>query len=340
MINKWFHKTELDIEFYNEYLEERLPEKITDVHVHMNLEEHVKGVSKERISMDWALECGLQMEYEAAQHYYQTMFPGKDILLTAFPFPLAEVDIPANNVYLSGLAKTGKIDALMSVRPEWTAQYCEEILVNNPFLGFKPYPYLASAIKGADISIYDFMPESQLSVLDRHKKALMLHLPRKGRLPAPDNIRELREIRQKFPDIHIILAHFGRSFTTEIFNQGITALGEDLKGFYFDTAAVVNPGVHQMAMERLDSRQILFGTDFPIMTWHGMREWHKDTPTNYCRENFGWNRHEKGAEAEAEFTFIAYVQLKNMLDAIGNDYIRKEQIFYKNALDAFRKGGK
>lgn len=28
MINKWFHKTELDIEFYNEYLEERLPEKI------------------------------------------------------------------------------------------------------------------------------------------------------------------------------------------------------------------------------------------------------------------------------------------------------------------------
>ena len=340
MINKWFHKTELDIEFYNEYLEERLPEKITDVHVHMNLEEHVKGVSKERISMDWALECGLQMEYEAAQHYYQTMFPGKQILLTAFPFPLAEVDIPANNAYLSGLAKTGKIDALMSVRPEWTAQYCEEILVNNPFLGFKPYPYLASAIKGADISIYDFMPESQLSVLDRHKKALMLHLPRKGRLPAPDNIRELREIRQKFPDIHIILAHFGRSFTTEIFNQGITALGEDLKGFYFDTAAVVNPGVHQMAMERLDSRQILFGTDFPIMTWHGMREWHKDTPTNYCRENFGWNRHEKGAEAEAEFTFIAYVQLKNKLDAIGNDYIRKEQIFYKNALNAFRKGGK
>lgn len=290
--------------------------------------------------MDWALECGLQMEYEAAQHYYQTMFPGKDILLTAFPFPLAEVDIPANNVYLSGLAKTGKIDALMSVRPEWTAQYCEEILVNNPFLGFKPYPYLASAIKGADISIYDFMPESQLSVLDRHKKALMLHLPRKGRLPDPDNIRELREIRQKFPDIHIILAHFGRSFTTEIFNQGITALGEDLKGFYFDTAAVVNPGVHQMAMEQLDSRQILFGTDFPIMTWHGMREWYTDTPTNYCRENFGWNRHEKGAEAEAEFTFIAYVQLKNMLDAIGNDYIRKEQIFYKNALDAFRKGGK
>lgn len=168
----------------------------------------------------------------------------------------------------------------------------------------------------------------------------MLHLPRKGRLPDPDNIRELREIRQKFPDIHIILAHFGRSFTTDIFSRGIAALGDDLKGFYFDTAAVVNPRVHQMAMERLDSRQILFGTDFPIMTWHGMREWHTDSPTNYCREDFGWNRHEKGAETEAGFTFIAYVQLKNMLDAIGNDSLRKKQIFYKNALDAFRKGGK
>ena len=118
MINKWFHKTELDTAFYKAFLADRLPEKITDVHVHMNLEDHVKGVSQERIAMDWALECGLQMDYEAAQHYYSTIFPDRQITLTAFPFPLAEVDIPGNNAYLSNLAKDGKIDALMSVRPE------------------------------------------------------------------------------------------------------------------------------------------------------------------------------------------------------------------------------
>ena len=338
MVYEWFHKTETDRIFYEEHIKERLPVKILDAHVHMNRMEHVKGVSRERIAMDWALECGLHMDYEASQIYYGAIFPDREVERIAFPFPLPEVDIPGNNTYLAGLAQKKRIYALMSVRPEWTPEYCEQVLMQNPFAGFKPYPYLASPVKGADISIYDFMPKEQLAVLDRHKKAMVLHLPRKGRLPAPDNIKELREIRQAYPDIRIILAHYGRCFTAQMLQKGTKDLGEDLNGFYFDTAAVVNPDVHKLALETLDSSRILYGTDFPIMTWHGCREWHSDTPSNYCREAFSWNHHEK-KEEEDSFTYIAYVQLKNMLDAIGEDEGLREKIFYKNAAEAFQIEG-
>jgi predicted TIM-barrel fold metal-dependent hydrolase len=89
-------------------------------------------------------------------------------------------------------------------------------------------------------------------------------------------------------------------------------------------------------MEELDSSKILFGTDFPIMTWHGMREWHTDAPTNFAREDFSWNRHEKGVEAEIQFTFIAYEQLNNILNAIGNNTKVLQQIFYENAKGVFK----
>ncbi len=50
----------------------------------------------------------------------------------AFPFPLAEVDIPGNNRYLAGLAREKGICGLMSVRPEWSSEYCEETLLEIP----------------------------------------------------------------------------------------------------------------------------------------------------------------------------------------------------------------
>lgn len=332
MIVNWFHKTALDEAFYQEHLKERMPRAILDAHVHMNQMEHVKNVPQEKIQADWALEVGLHMDVEAAEHYNKVLFPDTPVEVNGFPFPLPEVDIPSNNEYLGQLADEGRILAMMSVRPEWTAEYCEQVLLGHAFSGFKPYPYLATDEKGADISIYDFMPRHQLEVLNRHGLALMLHLPRHGRLPAPDNIKELRQIRQDFPDIKIILAHFGRCFDRNYFRKGMGALGEDLGGFAFDTAAVTNPEVFPLALELLQPTQILFGTDNPIMIWHGEQAWNEaGSALSFAREDFRWNTHPKSPEEENAYVFIAYHQMKNILDAIGNDETVKDLIFFRNA---------
>lgn len=332
MIYPWFHITEDDKAFYNHFLKDRMPDKILDVHVHMNKLEHVKAITPQRMQEDWALECGLHMDYEASQFYYSTLFPGKTVELNAFPFPLPEVDIPANNEYLGSLADEGKINAMMSVRPEWDAETCEEMLLKHQFTGFKPYPYLASQEKGADISVFDFMPHHQIAVLNKHKKAMMLHLPRHGRLPDKDNIREILELRQKYPDMKLILAHFGRCFDANFFKKGMGALGKDLEGIYFDCAAVTNAEVFALALEMLDTKQFLFGTDEPILLWHGEQTWNEGgSAVNFTREDFSWNKHPKTPKEEEEFVFIVYRQINNLLDALGNNETAKQQIFYANA---------
>ena len=161
----------------------------------------------------------------------------------------------------------------MSVRPEWSAEYCEQTLHEGGYLGFKPYPFMRSETEDDDISIFDFMPKHQLEVLNRNKKALLLHLPRHGRLPDDDNIRELRDIRQHYPDITVVLAHFGRCFGPEHFEAGMKKLGVDRDAFYYDTTGITEPGVYRRALDTLDIKHIIHGTDMPIFLFHGRMRW-------------------------------------------------------------------
>ncbi len=311
----YFKKDANDEEFYNKNLKGRLPERIIDAHVHMNLPEHVANVSKETIKNDWAMECGFIMPYEDANQYYSILFPDLKVDTVAFPMPLPEADIRANNGYLEKLQAQGKLKALMTVRPEWDAAYCEETLLKGGFSGFKPYPYMASSVKGAEVSIFDFLPHRQLAILDKHKKAVLIHLPRKGRLPDDDNIWEIKTIVDRYPNIKVVIAHYGRCFTHKFLEEGLKKLGEVTNAIYYDTAAVMNPQVHKAAFESLGTERILFGTDIPILLWHGRRRWTETEYFNLCRENFSWNKHEE-LDKEAKYTFFVYEQVKNMLDSL------------------------
>ena len=65
----------------------------------------------------------------------------------------------------------------------------------------------------------------------------MLHLPRAERIASPENVRELLEISQRYPEVAIIIAHFGRSFCPYYLERGLEQLGQEGQGFYFDTTA-------------------------------------------------------------------------------------------------------
>ena len=51
-----YERTPLDREFFEERLRPRLPAAIFDVHVHINLAEHVTRVTPERLRTDWAMQ--------------------------------------------------------------------------------------------------------------------------------------------------------------------------------------------------------------------------------------------------------------------------------------------
>jgi uncharacterized protein len=338
MYNSYFKVSEIDRAFYDRFLRGRLPDRVMDAHVHMNLPEHVAGVSAQTVKNTWALQYGMILPYDEAKAIMGEMFPGKRCGMIAFSWPLPEADIEANNEYLSKLAGDGCLKALMTVRPEWSAEYCERMLCAGNFSGFKPYPFMASMIEDDDVSIFDFMPKEQLRVLDKYKKTLLLHLPRHGRLPDDGNIREIREMRSEFPDITIVLAHFGKCFDASYFEEGIKKLGDDKNAFYYDTAGITDPFIYKIALKLVDVKKIIYGTDMPIFLWHGRMQWSEKGLGLLCREDFSWNAHTEGTEKEKHYTFFMYEQINNLLNALEQAGAAKkdsEDIFYNNAQKAY-----
>lgn len=329
----YFERTEYDESFYQRYIAKRLPPSVFDVHVHLNLPEHIASVPESRWLSDWALEAGHLMPYEDACAVAVRLFPDTSYAIAGMPWPIREADMEANNSYLADLRSQRKLAPFMTVRPEWPEAEIEKRLVEDSFVGFKPYPDMVSGEKGAEMSIFDFLPHEQWRILHRHKKALMLHLPRAGRIADDDNVRELLEARDRYPDVKIIIAHFGRAFCPVYLEEGLEKLGGP-DGFYFDTTAVINPAVYDLAFSNIPADRILYGSDMPISLWHGRREWTERTYHNLCREPFSWNTDRRSAEEEATYTLFLYEQMRAILDAMdrhGFTDADKAKVFERNA---------
>ena len=195
---------------------------------------------------------------------------------------------------------------------------------------------MASSTKGAEISIFDFMTHKQFELANHLHAPVLMHLPRAGRLPDPDNIAEIRFILNNYPEVKLVLAHFGRCFNHEYFIKALDTLGDDVNRLWFDCAAVLNPKVYDIAFAKLDNRRIIFGTDMPILLWHGKRIWDTNGYHNLCREDFSWNKH-LHRQDENSYTFFIYEQLNSILSIIGGDNVTVENVFYRNAESVYQK---
>ena len=137
----------------------------------------------------------------------------------------------------------------------------------------------------------------------------------------------------------LIIAHFGRSFCPFYLEEGLKKLG-GAGGFLFDTAAVLNPAVYDIAFSRLDPKQILFGTDMPICLFHGKREWTERTYINLSNEDFTWNTNRRSPGEEAGYTLFVYEQVRAILDAMDRNGLtaaQKDDVFFRNAHRLLRR---
>jgi hypothetical protein len=264
-----------------------------------------------------------------------------DYRFVALPAVVKEEDSEGNDAYIEGLIKTGRVSfGLLTARPEIPAEKIEEALACRGFAGLKPYPDFISKYKGAELSIFDFLPRSHLQAAEKLGKCIVLHLPRAGRFSDPANIRELKQIMDEFPALKLVIAHFGRSFNLCYFEDAFSAFAKDIDFFWFDSAAVMNGAVYEFVFQHIKGEQIFFGLDMPTLLWHGERRWTEKTYFNVCREDLPWNKHIEGKEAEEKYTFFYYKQLNNILNTmekcgLGEDY--KQNFFFRNA-NAFFSG--
>ncbi|NLW51671.1 MAG: amidohydrolase family protein [Candidatus Brocadiaceae bacterium] len=331
--------TDVDRAFWHEHLEGWVPERIIDAHTHVaDPALRVEPVTDEMRRQYWVSEVNEPMCAEDAARCTGIVFPGRQVTQVAVGSPSLAFDIERANEALRRECLARGWHALTVCPPQWTAERVAEELKKPGVLGLKPYYTLIArdpTTRDAHLeaSIFDFLPRHVLEAAEEAGAWITLHVPRAERLPHPDNLREIREIRRRYPNVVLVIAHLGRCYTEPHAREGLLPLAAD-PGLYFDNSAVLNPAVHRLALETIGPERILYGTDNPVFYMRGRRQWRGRSYVNRTSHPFHFNAEREPPEVEAGYTLYMYEALRALKDACratGIDARGVQGILHDNA---------
>ncbi len=334
-----FTYTDVDRAFWETHLEEWVPAQLIDSHIHIaDPRFQIETITEEMKRQYWVNELSDMQDATTAARCLKILYPGREVSCVAFAFPSLGWDIEGANLDLSHEATHRGWHTLAVIRPTWVPEQVEQYLKMPRVIGVKPYYMLLGYDRWTrdrylEASIFDFLPHSQLEVLNQYGAWITLHVPKADRLGHPANLSEILEIRRRYPHIKLVIAHLGRCYTEPHAREGLLPLAED-PGLYFDNSAVLNPAVHRLALEHIGYQRILYGTDNPVFYMRGRREWQGRTYINRTSHPFYFNTNRESPEVEATYTLYMYEALKALKQAcqeLGLGTHEVQEIFAGNA---------
>jgi uncharacterized protein len=331
---------DVDRAFWAEHFEGWLPSRIVDAHTHV-MDPHLRlGKMTEIMRRQyWVNEVSEPIAAPIAERCYDTVFPNREFNCVAFGMPSLEFDIEAGNAYVQQECANRGWSSLVVIRPQWSQEKVAALLDAPGVIGVKPYYALISLDretrdKHLEASVFEFLPHHILEVVNERGGWVTLHVPKADRLGHPDNVREVREIRRRYPNIVLVIAHLGRCYTEPHAREALPQFADD-PGLYFDTSAVLNPASHRAALECLGPRRLLYGSDNPVMYMRGRRQYRDRTYVNRTNHPFHFNRDREAPEVEANYTLFMYEDLRGIKQACTELGIASREeigmIFHANA---------
>lgn len=334
-----FDYTDVDRAFWQEHLEGWLPKRLIDSHVHVaDTTLRPTPPSPEIRRQFWVNEVAEPIAADGLQRAADICYPEREISFVAFGSVSRSWDIERSNAYIADQCSRRGWHGLAVLLPEWTQEQLAAQLDRPGIIGVKPYYSMISGDDGTheghiEASIFDFLPHRALEVLDDRRAWVTLHVPKTERLGHHDNIREVREIRRRYPRVNLVLAHLGRCYTLPHAREGLLPLADDA-GLFFDNSAVMNPDVHRLALEVLGPRRILYGTDNPVFYMRGRRQYTGRSYINRTSYPFHFNQSRESSQIEAGYTLYLYEDLLAVKQACGQLGLTRqdvEDVFYNNA---------
>ncbi|MGQ9684346.1 MAG: amidohydrolase family protein, partial [Anaerolineae bacterium] len=308
----------VDMPFYRAHLQDRLPERIIDIHTHAAALKVWQPGDPE--PQDWPdrINRGCFMPVPNLLAALRLLFPGKEVAPVVLAYGTREdPDGPAD--YLRGeLENYRHVYGFLNVLPEWSEGELVRRFRRGRFHGLKPYPTLApSHIPPADVTIFDYLPPRHLKVAEEQGWLIMLHIPRADRLADPVNVAHLKRIADEYPALKVILAHVGRAYSPRIAEEGFAALGDTARFYWWDFSANSLQLAVEMLIEAVGPQRILYGSDLPI-TAARMRRIHEgDNYVNLMREADWEDSHTRLAplDERESITFFIYEEIAAFLRA-------------------------
>jgi predicted TIM-barrel fold metal-dependent hydrolase len=312
--------TDADRAFWREHLEGWVPETIVDAHTHVGDPAfRMEPVTDEMRRQYWVGEVSEPIDAADADRCIGMVFPRRRVTCVAMGWPSLAYDLDGLNEYLAAQCAARGWYALSVCPPAWDADRVNAELDRPGVIGLKPYYSLISADrttrdKHLEAGIFEFLPHHVLEVADERRAWITLHVPRADRLGHPDNIREIKELRARYPNVVLVIAHLGRSYTEPHARESLPQLADD-PGLHFDFSAVLNPDVLRFALECIGPERMLYGTDNPVFYMRGRRQWEGRTYINRTNQPFHFNKEREAPDIEATYTLYMYEALKALKGA-------------------------
>ena len=312
--------TDVDRAFWAEHFEDWLPRRILDAHTHIaDPRLRLAPMTEAMRRQYWVNEVFEPIDAPTAERCHQVVFPDRNVRCLAFGVPDLDFDVDGGNRYLEAECPRRGWHSLAVTPPQWTQAQVATCLDRPGVIGVKPYYALISRNRETrdahlEAGIFDFLPHHILEVVNDRHAWVTLHVPKADRLGHADNLREVRDIRRRYPHLVLVIAHLGRCYTEAHAREALPHLADD-PGLFFDTSAVVNPASHRVALEHLGPRRLLYGSDNPIFYMRGRRQYRDRTYVNRTSHPFHFNRDREPPEVEARYTLFMYEDLRAIKQA-------------------------
>lgn len=338
-----FEVTPNDRRIYEEELLDFLPEQLFDVHAHVWLDSlrdnKIKAPNAPQRTVAWPDLVAADNSIEDLQETYRLLFPGKQVKALMFTSAGASA---ANNAYVAQAARQTGWPALYYSHPEQSADEIERAIRSGHFLGLKSYLDMAPAyLPEREIRIFDFFPKYQLERVNEMGGIVMLHIPRPGRLKDPVNLAQILEIRQKFPNVRLIIAHIGRAYVKEDIGNAFEVLSA-VPDLMFDFCANCCEYAITELIRNVGSSHVMFGMDMPILRMRTHRIEENGTYINlvppglYGDPSQDPHLREVSPEEADRITFFAYEELLSFKRACVTLNMSRQDVqkmLYQNAAD-------
>ena len=242
---------DIDRQIWENELEEFVPRRLYDMHVHMWSEAHAGD----------AEASGLRREIDYRDHlaWAEALYPGREIHYLVLATPIVGMDAHGHNEWMAAeMAADPRSGVNMMVTPAMSPEYVDAMVERHGFVGLKPYRTFAP--DPAEAAIRDFLPEALIEVAHQRGLAVTMHLSKRAGPADFENLADLERYTRVYPGVRWILAHCARGFNAVFLEEAIHFL-KGLPGIWYDTSAVNDVYAHYLLMKHEDRRRVMYGSD-------------------------------------------------------------------------------
>ena len=334
------HYEKVDLPFYKENIEPRIPGEILDFHVHLwKMELWKIDPYKENKKGSKYIVTNEDYTFKDLERDTSKIFLGKKYKAVCFGNPTPAIDLDKTNKYISegSFSRSNIYPLMIAGKGLLSGEQLEREVIENRFLGYKVFMNWFGNDYG-NITVEDMIGPVEMKIADKYNLIVLLHVPQSDRLADPVVQKGIRNLSTTYPNANIVLAHCGRCYLPDKMKRAVSAI-KDLDNVYLDTAMVMDPTSLGILLEQIDIKRLVFGTDLPIPVMRGRRVYAMDHWIDVVLEGYpesGYRIQSNNIRA----TFMVYEIILAIIRACELLKISKEEIrsiFHDNGMEIINK---